>query len=145
MICKLCGKEISKTYKGICHSCYIYFKNGGKVYNLPQNGIVAFDDDGKCICHICGRSFVKLGNHIKESHNMTIDEYKEKFGLCRNARTTQQIYHETMRIHAFANNMDKKLISWGENTRIKKGETGKRKGKEIRLQEKIQFRNKLKI
>lgn len=142
MICRECGKETSKLYVSMCQSCYKYFLKGGIVHKLPERGTICFDDEGKCICHICGRSYKRLGSHVKESHSMTIEEYKEKFGLCRRSRTTEQTYHNTMRKHAFENDMDKNLKIWGENTKIKKGENDKRKGKEIRLQERIRLQRK---
>ena len=36
---------------------------------------------------------------------------------------------------AYKNGMDKKVLKIGESARIKKGETDKRKNKEVRLQE----------
>ena len=32
------------------------------------------DATGKVICHICGRAYTRLGSHVKESHDMTIEE-----------------------------------------------------------------------
>ena len=66
---------------------------------------------------------------------MNIAEYKEIFGLCNNSKTTEKTYSEQMRKLAYKYDMHKRLKVLGENTRIKKGENDKRKGKKSRLQE----------
>lgn len=138
MNCPQCGKSISnRHYGGLCQGCYKYFKGGGKIHDIPAAGTIAYDDQGKIICHICGKSFVRLGSHIKESHGITIAEYKERFGLCHRARTTEKSYSDIMRRHAKNNSMDQQLIESGKMTRIQKGDTHLRKGKEVRLQERI--------
>lgn len=91
MNCPQCGKSIpNRHYGGLCQGCYKYFKNGGKIHDIPAAGTIAYDEQGKVICHICGKSFVRLGSHIKENHEMTIDEYKERFGLCKRTKTTEK-------------------------------------------------------
>lgn len=143
MFCSQCGKTITgRKYGGLCQGCYKYFKSGGKIHSIPEAGTIAYDDQGKVICHICGKSFVRLGSHVKENHNMTIAEYKERFGLCNSTRTTEKSYSATMRRHAKINGMDQKLLEAGKMTRIKKGETRLRKGKEVRLQEIIDRRKR---
>ena len=64
MFCSQCGKTITgRKYGGLCQGCYKYFKNGGKIHSIPAAGTIAYDDQGKVICHICGKSFVRLGSH----------------------------------------------------------------------------------
>ena len=137
MYCKECGKIITgKVYpNGMCQGCYKYFQGGGTINPLPEHGRIAYDANGKVICHICGRSYTRLGSHIKESHEMTIDQYKEKFGLCRKSRTTENSYSENMSYLAYKYKMDERLVETGKNTRIKKGDCSMRKGKKVRLQE----------
>lgn len=135
MVCEKCGKLTKKSYAGMCQGCYKYFKSGGIVHELPPAGVIAYDGEGSVICHICGRAYKKLGAHARESHAMTIAEYKMEFGLCNNAKTTEQSYSDKMRELALLNKMDKQLLIVGEQTRIKKGETDKRKNKKARLQE----------
>ena len=136
MFCKECGKQINgKSYGGMCQGCYHYFKNGGTINPIPEHGRIEHDENGKVVCHVCGRAYSRLGSHIKESHNMTIKEYKEKYGLCANARTTEENYSKTMRTLAYKYNMDKQLIETGKNTRFKNGDSTARKNKEVRLQE----------
>ena len=136
MFCKECGKPISgKSYGGMCQGCYKYFKNGGTTNPLPEHGRIKYDETGKVICHVCGRAYSRLGSHIKESHNMTIKEYKEMYGLCANARTTAEDYSSTMRTLAYKYKMDEQLIETGKSTRFKKGDSTARKNKKVRLQE----------
>ena len=142
MLCKECGKQIGyKVFSGgTCQSCYNYFRKGGIVYPIPEHGRIEHDVSGKVICHMCGRAFIRLGSHIKESHNMSIKEYKEKFGLCANARTTESNYSKTMKKLAYDNHMAEQLQEVGKNTRLKKGNSV-RKGK-VRLQEILDKRDR---
>lgn len=142
MVCPKCGKIIEHSYNGMCQGCYKYFKSGGKIYPLPAAGKVEHNESGKVICHICGRAYNRLGSHIRESHSMTIEEYKAEFGLCRRTKTTEESYSQTMKENAYRNNMDKRLLEAGKETRIKKGETDKRKNKKVRLQEILEKRNR---
>lgn len=146
-VCKACGKicQSGKKYPGgMCQGCYSYFRKGGKINPIPPPGTISYDHRGYVVCHICGRSYVRLGSHVKESHHMTIEAYKEEFGLCRRSRTTEKIYSHTMSAYAHDNNMDKQLFESGKSTRIHKGETDKRKGKKVRLQEIIKKQNRCK-
>lgn len=135
--CSRCGKKITRRVypNNTCQSCYYYFLKGGTISTLPDEGNIAHDHRGYVVCHICGRSYKRLGSHIKGSHNMTIAEYKEAFGLCNNARTTESTYSSHMRALAYYYEMPKRLQKAGENTRIKAGETRLRYGKKSRLQE----------
>lgn len=142
MKCRECGKELTKSYGGLCQGCYHYFRNGGTINPVPDKGTITYDIHGRVVCHICGRAFTRLGSHVKESHNMTIEEYKEEFGLCKRAKTTESIYSKIMRNHAYANNMDEQLIKTGRATRIKKGQTDMRKGKKVCMQEILDKRNR---
>ena len=135
MKCRECGKHTEKSYSGLCQGCYLYFKNGGTINPIPDKGVIEYDINGKVVCHICGRAYTRLGSHVKESHDMTIEEYKEEFGLCKRAKTTESSYSKTMSHHAYANNMDQQLLVVGRATRIKKGQNDKRKGKQVCMQE----------
>lgn len=137
--CSNCGKYfMGKVYKGnTCQGCYKYFLQGGTIHKLPEQGVIEYDERGCIICHVCGMAYKRLGSHIRESHNMTIKEYKEKYGLCNSCKTTETKYSSLMREYAYENKMPEKLRESGKNTRIKKGERDKRFGKKIRLQEKL--------
>lgn len=140
--CRECGKPTSKSYSGMCQGCYKYFHEGGKVHTLPPPGRIEHDSEGKVICHICGRSYTRLGSHIRESHNLTIAEYKEQFGLCANSKTTESHYSLVMHEYAIKNKMPERIIEVGKGTRIQKGDSTMRKGKNVRLQEILDKRNR---
>lgn len=140
MKCKECGKHTPRSYAGMCQTCYNYFKNGGTVNPIPEKGRIEYDRNGKVICHICGRAYTRLGSHVREFHDMTIEEYKAEFGLCKRTKTTEKSYSIIMHNHAIANKMDEQLLIVGVNTRIKKGENDKRKDKEVCLQERLDKR-----
>lgn len=144
--CSACGKSIKKSYSGYCQGCYNYFvRDGGTIHPIPQKGRIEYDPDGKIICHICGRSYTRLGSHVRESHSMTIDTYKDFFGLCRTAKTTEARYSNLMRQLALSNEMDKRLVEIGKNTRIKPGESRRmRKGRKTRLQERLDKSERMK-
>lgn len=140
--CSECGRLIDRSYSGMCQACYNYFRKGGTINQLPEHGRIAYDVNGKVVCHICGRAYTRLGSHIKESHGMTIAEYKEEFGLCASAKTTERTYSDMMHYNAIINKMDKQLIKAGRDTRVKKGETHLRKNKQVRLQEILDKRDR---
>lgn len=135
MNCSKCGKHTDKSYSGMCQSCYRYYHDGGTDNPLPKLGKIEHDYRGYVICHICGRAYKRLGSHIKESHGMSIAEYKEQFELCNNAKTTEASYSAHMHNLAYKYDMPKRLQITGYSTRIKKGERDKRLGKKVRLQE----------
>ncbi len=96
--CVECGKPIFDTnMRGMCQACYKYFQGGGLVYALPKYGEVQLDPDGKPICHICGRSYRKLGAHVMNSHHILAHDYKVKFGLDRIKGLCSKDYREWMR------------------------------------------------
>lgn len=137
MNCSKCGKSISdKIYpERTCQGCYNYYHKGGTDNPLPPLGKVAYDHRGYVVCHICGRAYKRLGSHIKESHGMTIAEYKEKFGLCNATKTTERNYSEHMHNLAYKYAMPQRLQVTGYATRVKKGQKDLRLGKKARLQE----------
>lgn len=137
-ICSSCGKNYhsNKAYPNrLCQGCYNYFRKGGTINPIPKHGEITHDERGFVICHICGKAFKRLGSHIKESHGFTIAEYKEMFGLCNNAKTTEQTYSQHMSKLAYRNAMPQRLQETGQKTRIKKGDKTLRFGKKARLQE----------
>lgn len=120
MVCSKCNKEITgKVYPDCqCQTCYKYFNAGGKVYALPPKGRIVRDDKDRMICHICGRSFNRIGSHAREFHHMTIKEYKERFGLCAGSKTSSKRYITNMRKRALSHINVDTLISNGVNTRF---------------------------
>lgn len=144
MKCIKCEKPITRSYSGMCQGCYNYFRKGGTVHPLPSAGRIEHDESGKVICHICGRSYTRLGSHIKESHGMTTAEYKERFGLCNNSKLTESDYSNHMSKLAYEHGMPEQLKRVGASTRIKKGDKTMRLGKPTRLQETVNKMNRKK-
>jgi hypothetical protein len=50
----------------------------------PDYGRVIKNPDGTLICHICGKSFRKLGAHVVQKHQMVSWQYKIAYGLNTN-------------------------------------------------------------
>lgn len=129
--CKFCGKEQSRPLsQGYCVSCYQYFvMHGYDTWYKSQFGELArvtkkdSPQYGWPICHICGRAYTKLQQHIWYSHNMTKKEYCEKFGIDRTINMTSEEYNKKMHDYALEYNMDEQLKKAGKNTRFKKGHT----------------------
>jgi len=47
-------------------------------------GILAYDPvEDKVQCHICGKWFRGLNNHVSRTHGWTADDYRDEFGLNR--------------------------------------------------------------
>lgn len=145
MNCSKCGKKMgSRVYPGdLCQGCYKYFLGGGTENPVPPPGKVEYDKRGYVVCHICGRAYIRMGSHVKESHKMTIKEYKERFGLCDNAKLTEQVYSDRMRKIAYENGSVEILVESGKDTRFVKGDE-RVKTRTIRLQERIRFGERMK-
>lgn len=106
---------------------------------MPEPGIIGYDNRGYVVCHICGKAYRRLGTHVAQAHDMTIKAYKERFGLCNNAKTTERTYSQRMHDYAYQYNMPEQLRITGADTRIKPGENHLRLGKPVRLQEKMRL------
>lgn len=48
-----------------------------------QIGVLEYDSEDKIQCHICGRWYRGLNNHVWKTHGWTADDYREEFGLNR--------------------------------------------------------------
>lgn len=141
LICQECGKtNLEKVYgkklgKRLCQKCYNYEKNH-PVNPLPEKGEIKYDNEGRLICHICGRAFKKLSSHAINGHGITAYEYKKMFGLNNNAGLLIETTKEQLRRH-IKNNYDlvveQNLIEKGTNTRFEDGGEGRTRDK-IRLQ-----------
>lgn len=127
--CKFCGKE-QKTplSNGYCVSCYQYFiLHNFDTWYPSQYGELAFVQDktsnqyNQVICHECGKAFAKLQQHIWYQHNMTKNEYCDKWGLDHKIRMTSDEYSKKMSDYAYKYNMDEQVKTVGKGTRFKKG------------------------
>lgn len=47
----------------------------------PHYGEIQYDVNGDPICHICGKSFPKLGAHIWNGHRIKTRDYFEICGI----------------------------------------------------------------
>ena len=120
IICNVCGRSSEQSYSGKCQCCYDYFKRGGVINDLPRNGEIATDIDGKIICHVCGRSFNKLGAHVYMIHGFTEKQYKEKFGLNRSSSLSSKDLIKKCRDNIYNNYnvIETNLIEGGKETRV---------------------------
>lgn len=101
-ICSECGRSnervrLKKKYNQVlCEVCYKTF-NTNPIKYIPPHGEVHQDIEGKIICHICGRSYNKLGAHIIQKHKISIDRYKEMFELNRSQSLTSKALREVFK------------------------------------------------
>jgi hypothetical protein len=134
-VCENCGEtqgriiNSPKFNKKLCMSCYTSFSQRGKdVHELPKYGETKFDEQGRPICHICGRAFRKLLSHVWQKHDMTKREYKEQFGLYTSKGLCAESTAEKLR-EAVKENYDlvvtENLIKEGVSTRYKEGHEGR--------------------
>lgn len=101
--CENCKKRKTRiTYRKefddqlLCDSCYkILIKH--PVNTIPDKGEVFYDEQGRMVCHICGRAYDKLTQHIKQIHNIGPVEYREMFGLNRTFKLTSERYKQKCR------------------------------------------------
>lgn len=121
--CEHCKKQKKRVIyrkdfddKLICDNCYKLFINHPINENIPGKGEVAYDEQGRLICHICGRVYDKLTAHIKQYHKITPDEYKEMFELNRTFSLTSERFKEKCRENI------KKNDSINQLRHFKKGE-----------------------
>lgn len=126
--CSSCGEVSDRSYSGMCQRCYdYYFRQKYKDWAPSRYGRIDRVTDRKsnqydmCICHICGKAFTKLQQHIYYVHNMSREEYCKKFGLDKSTNMTTSVYNKKMRQYAYKYNMDDQLREVGKNTRFKKG------------------------
>lgn len=121
LYCQDCGRLNNTTGK-LCQACYRYYKlHPEGRYPLPKEGTVEYASNGDPICHICGEAHRKLGNHIQNRHDISQNEYRDKFKLYHNTRLSNKEYIEQM---SNINNkhrdivVKENLIKHGQNTRF---------------------------
>lgn len=133
MKCRLCGDEKgriinSNKYGIVCSKCYQRENRNNKIYPLPNYGELQVTDDGKYICHICGKAFNKVLTHACQVHKISAYDYKKQFGL----ETTKGILSKSSKDIASKRNKEnyknvvlKNLIDKGQKTRFKNGSKGR--------------------
>ena len=53
-------------------------KDSGRIFGAP--GVLATDGE-RVQCHLCGKWFQALNQHIMKKHRMDCDDYRARFGL----------------------------------------------------------------
>lgn len=139
--CELCGSVENAVFKRrrfgkyLCQKCYKY-EMEHPVNPIPKKGEVQYDNEGRPICHICGRAFKKLASHAFHTHNINAYEYKEKFGLNNNQGLISESTKKILQEHS-KNNYDlvikENLLNKGKDHRFKKGGKGRTRDM-VRLQ-----------
>lgn len=131
--CEICGTKEGKicfnekTQKTLCAKCRRYELNH-PVNPLPKKGEVAYDEQGRPICHVCGRAFNRVTSHANNAHGLSAYEYKEKFGLNNNTGLLIESTKNKLRNH-IKNNYKKvvedNLINKGKKYRFEDGHEGR--------------------
>lgn len=128
--CEECGRQnervrLKKKYnKILCDTCYKTF-NENPIKYIPPAGEVHKDIEGKIICHVCGRSYNKLGAHIVQKHKISVDKYKEVYELNRSQSLTSDPLIEVFRRNKNINNIGLYRITF------KRGHTNSKKPRRL--------------
>lgn len=87
-------------------------------------------------CHLCGRWFKALGTHLYKKHEITADDYREKFGLRYTTALVSECTHDRLSISTKASmDLDRlaAIRALGAETIAERGLIGKKR----RLESKI--------
>ncbi len=98
----------------------------------PHYGEIRYDVNGDPICHICGKSFPKLGAHIWSGHKIRTRDYCELFGLDVGRGICSKEYANKMRGYVHEHYqivVSENLIRGGKATRFKQGCEGRTRDK----------------
>lgn len=109
-------------------------------------GVIEYDINGLPICEICGGSFNRVTSHVRQVHDMSAREYKEKFGFDVSKGICSIESSRKSRL-AVIINWDKvvviNLLIKGEGTQFTKGDNAT-KGKKKSKQSCLRVSNELK-
>lgn len=136
--CKSCKEESVRIITGLCDKCYQRKRRSPKINPLPRKGEIAYTEEGKPICHICGKGYDKLMSHVYQTHDMTARDYKIEFGLDLNQGIMSEESKEKARKTVednYENIVLDNLLTKGAETRFKKGHS-RTKGKFVSEQSK---------
>lgn len=101
---------------------------------LPKKGEIIFQD-GKPVCHICGKSFHRLMSHVRQKHDMSALEYKRTFDLNVSQGIISEVSAKKSREAVYAHpEIIEGLTANGVKSRFKKGSKGRTRDK-LSLQE----------
>lgn len=120
--CKICGKKITEErYRSYCSKeCRKKFNNKKnyprqKEWAKQRRGAEA---PGKLQCLVCGKWYVQIGSHVKQTHHMTAHEYKEEYDLPLKRGVIPAWYKEVKR-STITDDTIKNLLKVGRKTRYK--------------------------
>ncbi|MEG0908754.1 MAG: MucR family transcriptional regulator [Clostridia bacterium] len=135
--CEYC-KETSMVRYFEMYDIYMCDKCANKesvrpvVINKPTPGEVIYDHRERPVCHICGKGYRKLCSHAYNTHNITADKYKQKFGLEKKKGITSTITKAILQ-DSVKKNYDvvvvENLLNSGKESRFKIGCKGRTKDK----------------
>ena len=102
--------------------------------DLPKNGEILLQD-GKPVCHICGKAFHRLMSHVRQKHGMMAIEYKKEFDLNTSQGIISEESAKKSREAVFRHpEIIEGLTANGVKSRFKKGCKGRTRDK-VSLQE----------
>lgn len=58
-------------------------------------GALSFTTKGAIQCHICGDVFDNMGFHVEPAHDITVKEYRRKFGISMNSKLVSEAWRES--------------------------------------------------
>ena len=93
-------------------------------------GTIEYDDSGKPICEICGKSFNRVISHVRQKHEMSEREYKITFGFELKKGICSKESSEKSRDAVFENYENvivENLLVRGAESRFKNGSKGRTK------------------
>lgn len=89
-------------------------------------------EDGKLVCHECGKTYQQLATHAFGAHGISADQYREKHGLGRTTRLVAPSFRQKMS-NAWESNRDLHLESLERRdiAKARKSSPAGHKGKRI--------------
>jgi hypothetical protein len=81
-----------------------------KFRSFGYQGVVLYNkDEDKVQCSECGQWFKKIGFHVVKKHNMSVNDYKDKHGLCRGVPLQSEQVSRKQSITAIKSNCGRNL------------------------------------
>ena len=135
-ICIECNEK-HKRPAPLCQKCYLWHKthpNTPIIY--PKKSQVLYtNDNNEIYCWYCGKSYTKIFQHIRYAHNISKNDACDEQRLYHTHQYTGLKYREKMKQYNYENRdivVNENLIKSGINTRYKKEQIVKGRGKHIK-------------
>lgn len=101
--------------------------------DLPRVGEVVTDADGERVqCHICGEFYGSLARHVRWTHGIDGDAYRERYGLTRKQSLDSPVVQAANRARALKQGSATNLSMAGQ-----KSLSGRPRGTSARVSERI--------